>query len=131
MGDPAGAAQHQLDALDAARSMGQAVNIAFSCMVASRFAIEDGTPAEAVRIQTGADVILDLEGFSLYPGDAQQREALLSAARTALGPEAFTLARDEGRSMDVDQLADLTVAILRRRAESESNRGDKHAQRRS
>jgi predicted ATPase/class 3 adenylate cyclase len=129
MGDPAGAAQHQLDALDAARSMGQAVNIAFSCMVASRFAIEDGTAAEAVRIQTGADVILDREGFSLYSGDEQQREALLEAARTTLGPEAFERAREEGRSMDVDQLADLTVAILRRQAESASNRGDEHAHR--
>jgi len=116
LGDPAGAAGHQLDALDLARSLGQATSIAFSHMVAARFALEEGAARDAVRIQSAADVILAREGYSLYAGDQEQRLALLDAAREALGPVEFDLARAEGESTPGDQLADQTEAILRRRA---------------
>jgi tetratricopeptide (TPR) repeat protein len=116
LGDPVGAAEHQLAALDAARSMGQERGIAFSCMLASRFAFETGAVDEAVRIQTGADAILTREGYSLYAADETQRRALLDAARDALGAPAFERACDQGRATPMDELADHSATILRRRA---------------
>jgi predicted ATPase/class 3 adenylate cyclase/tetratricopeptide (TPR) repeat protein len=123
LGDYFGAAEHQLQALDHARSMGQAVNIAFSCMLAARFALEDGRAGEAVLIQTGADAILDREGFSLYAGDEQQRVALLDAARRAVGPGPYEHAEADGRSMRTEQLADQAATILRQRVASSPRQG--------
>jgi predicted ATPase len=120
LGDPAGAAQHQLAALDMARSFGQRTSIAFSHMVAARFALEEGAARDAVRIQSAADVILAHEGYSLYAGDEEQRVALLAAAREALGPVEFDQARADGESTPADQLADQTEAILRHRAAAPS-----------
>ena len=121
LGDPAGAAQHQLAALDLARSLGQATLIAYSHMVAARFALDDGAAIDAVRIQSAADAILAREGVLLYPGDQEQRLALLDAARETLGDTAFERARTEGESTPADQLADQTDTILRRRAASPSS----------
>ena len=120
LGDPAGAAGHQLAALILARSLGQATSIAFSHMVAARFALEQGAPRDAVRIQSAADAILAREGYSLYAGDEEQRLARLEVAREAIGPVEFEQARAEGESTPADQLADQTEAILRRRAAAPS-----------
>lgn len=116
LGDPVAAAAHQLAALEMARSMGQVVNVAFSFMVAARFALAEGAASDAVTVQSGADLILAREGFSLYEADARQRADLLDAARRQLSQEQFDAADTDGRTMPVDQLADQTAAILRRRA---------------
>jgi predicted ATPase/class 3 adenylate cyclase len=123
LGDPEGAARHQLAALDLARSMGQATLIAYSHMVAARFALEDGAVADAVRLQSAADSILAREGVSLYAGDEEQRLALLERARRELGDAAFERARADGESSDPEQLADETEATLRRRAALASTTG--------
>jgi hypothetical protein len=120
--DTAGAARHQLAALELGRSTGQEHTIAFSFMVAARFALEEGAALDAVRLQSAADAIITREGYSLYAADEQERSALLAGAREALGPAAFDRAREEGESMLVDQLADQTEAILRRRAASTGGR---------
>ena len=49
LGDPAGAARHQLAALELARSMGQATLVAYSHMVAARFALDDDAAADVRR----------------------------------------------------------------------------------
>jgi tetratricopeptide (TPR) repeat protein len=118
--DPAGAAAHQLAALEQARSMGDATLVAFSQMIAARFALEEGAPVDAVRMQSAADVILAKQGMSLYAGDAQQRQALLDTARDVLGPAEFERARHEGESTPDDRLADQADTILRRRAAARS-----------
>ncbi len=123
LGDLAGAARHQLAALDSARSTGQATSIAFAHMVAARFAMEEGAAREAVVIQSAADAILLHEGYSLYDGDEELRVALLDAARESLGAAAFEQARIEGPSIPADLLADQTEAILRRRAAAPANTG--------
>ncbi len=123
LGDPVGAAQHQLASLDLARSMGQATLIAYSHMIAARFALNDGAADDAVRLQSAADVILDHEGVSLYAGDAELRLALLGAARDTLGVARFEQARNEGESTPAEALADQTETMLRRRAVSSSNTG--------
>ena len=114
--DPVGAAEHQLAALELARSMGAPTLIAYSQMVAARFALEDGSAAEAVRLQSAADVILAREGVSLYTGDEEQRVALLDAARRILGDAGFEQARVAGESSPAELLADQTEALLRHRA---------------
>jgi predicted ATPase/class 3 adenylate cyclase len=116
LGDPVGAAGHQLAALEFARSMGQAKNIAFSCMLAARFAAGGGADDEAVRLQTGADRILDKEGVFLYERDAEQRTTLLETARRALGVVEYEKAVTVGQSIPIDQLADQTAEILQRTA---------------
>ena len=116
LGDARGAAQHQLAALDLGRSIGQAHVVAFSFVVAARFALEDGDAVDAVRLQAAADVIIAHEGHSLYDADQQAREALLDAARARLGPEEFEQASADGASAPVDRLATQTEEILRRRA---------------
>ena len=123
LGDLAGAARHQLAALDSARSTGQALPVAFSLMVAARFALEEGAVADAVVIQSAADAILAREGYSLYAADEQQRLTFLDRARGVLGASDFEKARAEGESAPVDQLADQTEAILRRRAAAPSTTG--------
>ena len=117
------AARHQLAALELARSIGQGTLIAYSHMVAARFALEDGEAAEAVRLQSAADSILAREGVLLYAGDAKQRVALLESARQELGEAAFERARIDGESSPAEQLADETEATLRNRAASPSNTG--------
>lgn len=123
LGDPEGAAMHQLASLDFARSMGQATLIAYSHMIAARFALEDDAADDAVRLQSAADVILAREGVSLYAGDQELRLALLESARDALGVAGFEQARSEGESTPVEELADQTEAMLLRRAVSSSRTG--------
>jgi tetratricopeptide (TPR) repeat protein len=96
LGDPEGAARHQLAALELARSMGQATLIAYSHMVAARFALEDGHAADAVRLQSAADSILAREGVSLYAGDEEQRVALLESARGTSAKRLRTGSRRRG-----------------------------------
>jgi predicted ATPase/class 3 adenylate cyclase/tetratricopeptide (TPR) repeat protein len=114
VGDTAGAARHQLAALDLARSTGQTDAVAFAFMVAARFAIDEGAAADAVRLQAAADGILAREGYSLYAADEQQRVSFLDTARELLGVPDFDRAWAEGFSSPVGQLADETEAILRR-----------------
>jgi predicted ATPase/class 3 adenylate cyclase len=123
LGDTAGAAGHQLEALELGRSTGQPHTVAFSFMVAARFALEEGAAADAVRLQSAADGIIARQGYSLYAADEQVRTALLAAARGALGAADFDQARAAGESIPVDQLADQTEAILRRRAAMSSTPG--------
>jgi tetratricopeptide (TPR) repeat protein len=118
LGDPVGAAQHQLAALESARSMGQAVSMAFACMVAARLSLEDGDASTAIRIQSGADEILAGEGYLLYAADEQQRRVLLERARSELSSSEVAQAEDAGRMTPIDQLADQSAVFLRRRAES-------------
>lgn len=116
LGDPVGAARHQLAALESARSMGQSVNVAFACMLAARFTLEDGAADVAVWLQSGADRILDAEGFSLYDRDAEQRADLLETARRSLGDREFQRATAVGHTTSIDRLADRTASILQRTA---------------
>jgi predicted ATPase/class 3 adenylate cyclase/tetratricopeptide (TPR) repeat protein len=120
---PEEAARHQLASLELARSLGQPTLIAYSHMVAARFALEDGAAADAVRLQSAADAILAREGVSLYAGDEEQRTALLESARRELGDDAFARARTDGESSPAERLADETEATLRRRAVSPSTTG--------
>jgi hypothetical protein len=122
-GDSSDAARHQLAALDLARSTGQAHTVAFSLMVAARFALEEGGGADAVRLQSAADVMLAREGYSLYVADEEQRSALLETARRALGDAAFETACAEGASSPPEQIADQAETILRHRAASSSTPG--------
>jgi len=121
--EPEKAARHQLAALELARSMGQATLVAYSHMVAARFALDDGAVADAVRLQSAADSILARAGVSLYAGDEEQRVALLEAARQVLGDAGFEQARSDGLSSPAEQLADQTEAMLRRRAVAPSTTG--------
>ncbi len=123
LGDPVGAATHQLAAFEWARSMVDSTLIAYSQMIAARLALDEGWPADAVRMQSAADVILAEQGLSLYALDAQQRQSMLDAALDALGAADFERARLEGESTPPDQLADQTDEILRRRAASPSTAG--------
>ena len=123
LGDPVGAATHQLAAFEWARSMVDSTLIAYSQMIAARLALDEGSPADAVRMQSAADVILAEQGLSLYALDAQQRQSMLDAAHEALGAADFERARLEGESTPADQLADQTDEILRRRAASPSTTG--------
>jgi len=116
LGDPEGGARHQLEALELARSLGQATLVAFSHMIAARFALEDGDATDAVQLQTAADAILARQGYQLYTADEEQRTSLLESARSVLGAEGFAGAATTGASNDPEQIADLTESILRRRA---------------
>jgi predicted ATPase/class 3 adenylate cyclase len=118
LGDTAGAAWHQLAALDLARSTGHTDAVAFSFMVTARFAHSEGAATEAVKLQSAADRILAREGYSLYAADEQHRVELIDSAREVLGDEAFDRAWAEGASSAVEQLADETEAILRRHSAS-------------
>ena len=97
LGDPAGAARHQLAALDSARSTGQPLPVAFSLMVAARFALEEGAVVDAVGIQSAADAILAREGYSLYATDEQQRLMFLERGPPGTRCVGLREARDRGR----------------------------------
>jgi predicted ATPase/class 3 adenylate cyclase len=123
LGDAQGAAQHQLAALDLGRSTGQAHVVAFSLIVAARFALEDGNAVDAVRLQAAADVMIAREGHSLYDADQQARDALLDAARAQLGEHEFERASADGATAPVDRLATQAEEILRRRAAHDEHQG--------
>ena len=116
LGDPEGGARHQLEALELARSLGQVTLVAFSHMIAARFALEDGDATDAVQLQTAADAILAHQGYQLYTADEEQRTSLLESARSVLGAEGFARAAATEASNNPEQIADLTESILRRRA---------------
>lgn len=118
LGDQVGAARHQLAGLQFARSMGQAKNIAFACMLGARFAAASGDHVQAVRLETGADRILEEGGVFLYDRDTEERVALLDTARRALGVAEYERVARDGRTIQIDQLADETAEILQRTAAS-------------
>ena len=77
-----------------------------------------GADDQAVRLQTGADRILDEEGVFLYDRDAEQRATLLDNARRALGSARYEQLVAVGRTIPIDQLADETAEVLQRTAAS-------------
>ena len=104
LGDAQGAARHQLAALELGRSTGQVDLVAFSLMVAARFALEDGKRSRrgsaAVRRRCDAS---PARASRCTPPTSRQRMALLDAARQAAGRRGFEQASVDGASSPVER----------------------------
>jgi predicted ATPase/class 3 adenylate cyclase len=113
LGDEPGAASHQLEALDRARTNGDIVQTAFSMLVAARLCIRHDIPEQAVVLLTAATTALDDIGFVLYESDRSSNAELLRAARGALGAQDLVRAEARGRQIGPVRAADEAEQVLR------------------
>ena len=60
----------------------------------------------AARLVGAADAALEELGAQIVPADAQLREHRIAAAKEALGPHQFEVARRAGRAMSLDEAFD-------------------------
>ncbi len=60
----------------------------------------------AARLVGAADAALEELGAQIVPADARMREHRIAAARDALGPDQFEVARHAGRAMSLDEALD-------------------------
>jgi hypothetical protein len=80
---------------------------AFTCLAA--LAAEEGAFARAVRLLGAADAVCERTDAELEPLDAELYERTTTAARSGLGDEAFTRAREEGRNLGLDEAAEVAL----------------------
>jgi hypothetical protein len=113
-GDAAGAAASQLDCLDLSRSIGGVVERAFSMIVAAHLTASEGDWPGAVSLQSAADAELERAECALYGADVDRRGRLLDQARRELGPDGFAAAVATGRTLRIDDAADIAATELRR-----------------
>ena len=111
-GDAAGAAASQLDCLELCRSNGGVVQRAFSMIVAAHLTAAEGDWWGAVRLQSAADGELERAEWALYGADVDQRRQLLDDARRELDREGFAAAVASGRTLRIDDAADIAAAEL-------------------
>jgi tetratricopeptide (TPR) repeat protein len=110
VGDRQRAAQHQLVCLELAVQYGQPLMVAYSAMVAARFAGDDGDWATATRLQTAADRELHRIGHMMYPADRAAAEAMLAEAEMHLGPAEFAAGR--ASMVEISALVAHTTDVL-------------------
>ncbi len=113
-GDAAGAAASQLECLELSRLSGRGVPRAFSMIVAAHLTATNGEWRRAVTLQSAADLELERAEWALYGADVDQRRELLDDARRELGPDGFAAAVAAGRTLSVDEAADIAADELRR-----------------
>jgi predicted ATPase/class 3 adenylate cyclase len=122
LGDLAGAAGEQLEALVLARTMSLPVPVGFSETVAAHLDAELGRWPEAVWLQGAADAQLAAAEIVLYGSDLEHRRAMLAAARENLGDDAFDTAYGEGQTARPAVAIDLTEQRLAEIATSGAGR---------
>jgi hypothetical protein len=114
IGEPKAAASHQRACLEAARSSGMPVLVAFSVIVAAHLCATTGDWERAVRLHRAGTRQLEELSYVMYDVDAERSAQLDAAARSAMGDAAFELAAGEGTAMSFDDAADAAAAELDR-----------------
>ncbi len=112
LGDPATAARHQLRCLELAMALGQPIMLAYSCILASRLARDQGEWELAVRLQSSAGAVLESTGHALYALDVDAERTFMESGRAALGDSAFEGAVQAGAALDVSDAAAMASRVL-------------------
>ena len=111
-GDVKGAARHQWTCLTLGLTLGSAVLVAFSAMVAARIAAGRGEWVTAARLQANADGVLESTGLVLYEEDRVAGEAVVASAREHLGASGLEEVSATGRQLGLPEVAALAEDVL-------------------
>ncbi len=126
LGDPATAAHHQLQCLELAIALGQPIMLAFSCILASRLAGDQGEWNLAVTLQSSADAVLAATGHALYAFDVDDKQAFMESARASLGDIAFGQEVAAGAALEVAEATELATRVLTTVSSADSDRDGNH-----
>jgi hypothetical protein len=102
-GDLAAARGHLVAALVSCRETGRYGETTDTLVSAEHLAQREGNPGRAVRLFAAAEGLRTALGEGMPPVERADFEAALTAARAALGDEAFAAAWAEGRAMTREQ----------------------------
>jgi hypothetical protein len=103
------AARRQLVALRLGLEHGSMVMVAYSLIVAARFAAGTDEWEDALDLGLAATSMLHTSGIALYDHDQALLDDVIAKARAELGVDALP-----GRSDDVNEVVDRAAAILHR-----------------
>jgi hypothetical protein len=78
----------------------------------STLALTEGDAARAARLLAASEAGYDTFAIAQAPNHQAIHDKTMSAARSALGDEAFRTACDEGRAMTMDQAADYALEAV-------------------
>lgn len=115
--DPTGAARHQREVLDEARSNQDTTLIAFSVLLAARLCLVEGEFAEALVLQTAGTRLLADAGIALFASDTEALGAAATRIRTSLDRVEHEQAIGTGALISDDEAADRAAVALSRHAE--------------
>jgi len=115
--DPTGAARHQREVLDEARSNQDTTLIAFSVLLAARLCLVEGEFAEALVLQTAGTRLLADAGIALFASDTEALAAAATRIRTSLDRVEHEQAIGTGALISDDEAADRAAVALSRHAE--------------
>ena len=102
-GDYAAARALQEESLTIKRELGNKQGVAYSLEAFASLAVAVGQPERAAWLWGGAEALREAIHFPLRPTDREEYDRNVTAARTALGEEAFATAWEEGRAMSMEQ----------------------------
>jgi predicted ATPase/DNA-binding SARP family transcriptional activator len=110
-GDAAEAAQHYGEAIKVLRERGHTAALTSALVGAARLAAGLGQHARAARLCGAVEALRATARSSLSQLDILLRDEAVSAARAALGPEAFEQHRAAGQELSADQAADEAILV--------------------
>jgi tetratricopeptide (TPR) repeat protein len=111
-GDYARARECLEESLKLGWEIGERRSIAYSLEALARLAAAASSAAQAARLCGAAEALREQIGAPLSPAARTRLEAVIAAARTALGENTFAAAWAEGRALPLDQAVTAALAGL-------------------
>jgi tetratricopeptide (TPR) repeat protein len=68
----------------------------------SAAALSGGCPEQAARLHGAGTALMETSGYVLAPADREPYDQICAAAKKALGADAFTIAWEAGRALQID-----------------------------
>jgi len=93
------------------RELGDKRGIANSLDGFASLAASEGQPAQAARLWGATEALREAIGAPMPPGERGRYEVRVVTAREALGETVFTVAREEGRAMTLEQAVDYALTL--------------------
>jgi non-specific serine/threonine protein kinase len=102
-GDPAGARAFHTDALKILHRLGARLQIAACLRGLASLALHQSQPQRSVRLWAAADSLLQSIRAAVPPGEREEQERGIAAARASLGEAAFASTWAEGSQMTLEK----------------------------
>jgi non-specific serine/threonine protein kinase len=103
-GDYASARSLYNESLGILRELGDRYGIANLFELYASLALKEGRGERAVRLWGAASALREAIGAPLSPNDREKQQTEITATREVLGDAAFTIAREKGRAMLLEQM---------------------------
>ncbi|MFN8592903.1 MAG: tetratricopeptide repeat protein [Thermomicrobiales bacterium] len=111
LGDAAAALDYFRESIALGEKRGNLDDLSSSIGGIARLAASIHRPDDATRLFAAADAIRERLHVPVMPDEREEREAILSGPRTALGDERFQTLWNEGLSLSSEQAIDLALAF--------------------